>query len=301
MKLLTYKIEQKSLLGVLSRDEKWVYPLKSLGMDYKDMQELIEEISDSEKQFIDYMLEKHADDHYSIPGAARLEDIKIGPPIDSPRQDVICLGINYMAHAEESARYKHEEFDGKREYPVYFSKRVNKAVACGEEVPSHQDITDRLDYEAELAIIIGKEASHVSSEEAEEYVFGYTIMNDISARDIQNRHKQWYFGKSLDGSTPMGPWIVTRESLEYPPKLDIQSKVNGELRQNSNTGLLIFGIDYVISDLSRGRTLKPGTIISLGTPSGVGMGFTPPRFLNEGDEVECIIEGIGDLKNRIGK
>ncbi|RGY99309.1 fumarylacetoacetate hydrolase family protein [Clostridium sp. AM58-1XD] len=301
MKLLTYEIEHKSLLGVLSGDEQWVYPLKSMGIDFKDMQELVLEMGDSEKQLIDYTLTKNEAEPYSIPGAVRLEEVKILAPILCPRQDVICLGINYMAHAEESARYKLETFDGQREYPVYFSKRVNRAVSYGENIPSHSDITDRLDYEVELAVIIGKEAKNVSAEEAEEYVFGYTILNDVSARDIQNRHKQWYFGKSLDGSTPMGPWIVTRESLPYPPKLSIQSRINGELRQDSNTELLIFGVSHVISDLSKGMTLLPGTIIAMGTPSGVGMGFQPPKFLKPGDEIECTIEGIGSLVNTVSE
>ena len=158
---------------------------------------------------------------------------------------------------------------------------------------------DSLDYEAELAVIIGKDARDVPAEKAREYVFGYTIINDVSARNIQDRHSQWYFGKSLDTFTPMGPCIVTANEIAYPPKLKIQSRVNGELRQDSNTELLIFGIDHIISELSRGMTLKAGTIISTGTPSGVGIGFTPPVFLKSGDEVECIVEGIGSIKNRV--
>ena len=126
------------------------------------------------------------------------------------------------------------------------------------------------------------------------------MINDVSARDIQNRHKQWYFGKSLDGFCPMGPYIVTADEISYPPELPIRSIVNGELRQNSNTRLLIFDIGYVLEELSAGMTLKAGTILSMGTPAGVGMGFTPPRFLQEGDQVICEIEGIGRLSNRIG-
>ncbi|MEG2350402.1 MAG: fumarylacetoacetate hydrolase family protein, partial [Hungatella sp.] len=131
------------------------------------------------------------------------------------------------------------------------------------------------------------------------YVFGYTIMNDVSARTIQRKHQQWYFGKSLDGFVPMGPYIVTADTLPYPPKLKIQSRVNGELRQDSNTESLIFGIDHVISELSRGMTLKAGTVIAMGTPAGVGMGFDPPKFLQVGDIVECTIEGIGSIVNPI--
>ena len=132
-----------------------------------------------------------------------------------------------------------------------------------------------------------------------DYIFGYTIINDVSARTIQNRHKQWYFGKSLDGFLPMGPCILTADAIPYPPKVSIRSRVNGELRQNSNTELLIFGIDHIVSELSQGMTLKPGTIIATGTPAGVGLGFDPPQFLKPGDQVECIIEGLGSLVNTV--
>lgn len=158
---------------------------------------------------------------------------------------------------------------------------------------------DSLDYEVELAVIIKKDAKNISQEEAFDYVFGYTIINDISARNLQTRHKQWYFGKSLDGFLPMGPYLVTEDVFERPPVLKISSKVNGEVRQNATTDLLIFGISHVIAELSQGMTLKAGTIIAMGTPSGVGMGFIPPKFLRAGDCVSCSIEGIGTLTNYI--
>ena len=138
-------------------------------------------------------------------------------------------------------------------------------------------------------------------EQVKDYIFGYTIMNDVSAREVQTGHKQWYFGKSLDGFTPLGPWILTVDAVEFPPKLSIQSRVNGELRQDSNTELFIHGIEDVICELSSGMTLKAGTIIATGTPAGVGMGFEPPRFLVPGDVVECIIEGIGTLRNTVAE
>lgn len=296
MKLLAYEVEHKTRIGVMSKDEEWVFPISSMELDYKTMQEAILGISDSEIQLLEY---SSAKEPYSIKGAARLEEVKILAPIKHPVQDVICLGINYMDHAEESARFKKEAFGGERPYAVYFSKRVQEAVSDGEGIPSHSDIVDSLDYEAELAVIIGKDAYQVPKEEARNYVFGYTIINDVSARTIQNRHKQWYFGKSLDGFLPMGPCILTADSIPYPPKLQIQSRVNGELRQNSNTELLIFDIDHVISELSQGMTLRAGTIISMGTPAGVGMGFDPPKFLKVGDVVECSIEGIGTIKNPV--
>ena len=260
------------------------------------MQQLIENISESEKQLLEYM---SSQDPYKIRGAAPIEEVKLLAPIPHPRQDVICLGINYMDHAEESARFKKEEFNGERPYAVYFSKRVNQAVNPGDGIPSHSDIVKDLDYEAEMAVIIGKEASHVPENQVKDYIFGYTIINDVSARTIQNRHKQWYFGKSLDGFLPMGPCIATVDELEFPPKVQVQSRVNGELRQNENTSRLLFGVAYIVSELSQGMTLKPGTIIATGTPAGVGMGFNPPKFLKPGDVVECSVEGIGSITNPV--
>ena len=260
------------------------------------MQELIENISDSEKQLLEYA---SGQDPYKVRGAAPIGEVSLLAPIPHPRQDVICLGINYMAHAEESARFKKEAFDGERPYAIYFSKRVNRATDPGAGIPSHRDIVTDLDYEAELAVIIGREASHVREEDVKDYIFGYTIINDVSARTLQTRHKQWYFGKGLDGFLPMGPCITTVDELSYPPKVQVQSRVNGELRQDSNTELLIFDISHIVSELSQGMTLKPGTIIATGTPAGVGMGFNPPKFLVPGDVVECTIEGIGTIANKV--
>lgn len=296
MRLVTYEIEHREGLGVMSRDGKWIFPLRSMDMDYKTMQQLIENISESEKQLLEYISSQNP---YKIRGAAPIEEVKLLAPIPHPRQDVICLGINYMDHAEESARFKKEEFNGERPYAVYFSKRVNQAVNPGDGIPSHSDIVKDLDYEAEMAVIIGKEASHVPENQVKDYIFGYTIINDVSARTIQNRHKQWYFGKSLDGFLPMGPCIATVDELEFPPKVQVQSRVNGELRQNENTSRLLFGVAYIVSELSQGMTLKPGTIIATGTPAGVGMGFNPPKFLKPGDVVECSVEGIGSITNPV--
>lgn len=298
MKFVTYEIEHKRRLGVINRDGTWIYPLRSLDMDYKTMQELIEGISESEKQLLEYV---SGQDPYKIKGAVPAEEAILLAPIPYPVQDVICLGINYMAHAEESARYKKEAFGGERPFAVYFSKRVSEATGTGAEIPSHKELVQDLDYEAELAVIIGKDAKNVPVSEVKNYIFGYTVINDVSARTLQTRHKQWYFGKSLDGFLPMGPCIVTAEEFPYPPRLSIQSRVNGELRQDSSTELMIFGIDHVVSELSAGMTLKAGTIIATGTPAGVGMGFDPPRFLKPGDVVECSIEGIGTLVNRVSE
>jgi len=220
--------------------------------------------------------------------------------IPRPRGDVICLGVNFAAHAEESARFKgilRGGDDGTRPYPVYFSKRVREAVADGAAIPAYEGYVTQLDYEVELAVIIGRPARNVPREKAFEHVFGYTILNDVSARNLQKRHGQWFLGKSLDGFCPLGPVIVTEDEFRRPPHLSLTSRVNGEVRQHSSTDLMLFDIAYVIEDLSRGMTLESGTIISMGTPAGVGMGFNPPRFMKKGDIVECEIEGIGVLKN----
>ncbi len=296
MKLVTYQVDRKIRVGVLSADGEWVFPIESIGPEYKTMLEAVKHMSDSEKDLLEYVSHQ---DPYGIDGAAKMEDVKLLAPIPVPEQDIICLGINYMAHAEESARYENETFGGERPYAVYFSKRVNEAVADKEPIQAHGDMVDSLDYEVELAAIIRKDARNVAPEQAKEYIFGYTIINDVSARNVQSRHKQWYFGKSLDGFTPMGPCIVMRDSVAYPPHLQIRSYVNGELRQDSNTEQLIFGLDHIISELSQGMTLKAGTMIATGTPAGAGMGFVPPKFLKSGDVVVCEIEGIGRLTNPV--
>ena len=295
MKLLTYEVDGKERVGVLSRDEAWVCPISAAGMDYRTMKELIRECGPSELEMLNYISGK---DPSEIKGAVPLADVLVLAPVPEPDQDVICLGINYLSHAKEAAKFEKEAFE-KPEQAIYFAKRVNRAVDPEGGISAHRDLTSQLDYEAELAVIIKKDAFRISREQVRDYVFGYTVLNDVSAREVQTGHKQWYFGKSLDGFTPMGPWILTADSVEFPPKLAIQSRVNGELRQDSNTELLIHGIEEVICELSSGMTLKSGTIIATGTPSGVGMGFDPPKFLVPGDVVECTIEGIGTLKNTV--
>lgn len=280
MKIATFKHLEKILVGILT--DKYIYPLP-----FKSVNDLI----DSGNTF--EAIAAMAGNPIAV------QETELLAPIPEPKQDIICLGINYMAHAVESARYKKEAFGGDRPYAVYFSKRVNECTAHNGQMAAYRDIVDSLDYECELAVIIGRDCKNVKKEDAFKYVFGYTILNDISARNLQTRHKQWYFGKSLDGFTPMGPCIVTEDEFERPPVLEIKSYVNGELRQNSKTDLLIFDIPHVIEELSHGMTLKSGTVISMGTPSGVGMGFQPPKFLKHGDVVECYIENIGTLRTYI--
>lgn len=226
-----------------------------------------------------------------------LDQVTLLSPIPRPMQDVLCLGLNYADHRKESRSFNAEDFKLEKDLPVYFSKRVSYSQGTGAPIPAHSDVTKELDYECELAVIIGRDALNVTEEEARQYVFGYTVLNDVTARDLQHAHKQWHFGKSLEGFAPMGPCIVTAEEIAFPPALELTCTVNGELRQHSNTELLIHTIPEIISQLSHGFTLKAGSIIATGTPSGVGMGRG--EFLQPGDVVTCAIEGIGALTNTV--
>ncbi len=293
MKLMTFQHNGVEKIGVVSNCGCMVYPIQCFGLTYQSMNELIEKMTEEEKKAVAKKLTG------PMEGGISLSDTQKMAPIPKPKQDIICVGMNYVEHAEEAARFKESAFGGERPYPVYFAKRVNACTPDGGIIPRHEDIVDSLDYEVELGVIIGKQASHVSEEEAYKYVFGYTVVNDVSARSLQTRHKQWYFGKSLDGFFPMGPVIVTADEIEAPPALKITSKINGELRQNGRTDFLIFPIAHIISELSQGMTLEPGTIIATGTPVGVGMGFQPPKWLKSGDVVVCEIEKIGTLTSTV--
>ena len=287
MKLVTYRENGAEKVGALTKDGADIVPLS-----VPDMNTLIETMPLSA---LSSAVTAAEDSGVSV----ALADVELLSPIPRPRQDVLCLGMNYKAHAAEAAQYDAGAFTKEKPAAVYFSKRVSQAVAPGGAIQSHRDMVDRLDYEVELAVILGKTAKHVKAAEAGDYIFGYTILNDVSARDVQTGHKQWYFGKSLDGFTPMGPCIVTADEIAFPPALGISSTVNGELRQDSNTALFLNSIQEVLEELTAGMTLLPGTIIATGTPAGVGMGFDPPKFLKPGDTVSCTIEGIGTLTNPV--
>lgn len=226
------------------------------------------------------------------------ENVKLLAPIPAPARNIVCLGKNYQAHAEE---LKGQIFsDSLPPYPIYFTKPDHTVIGHGQTILTHKDVTRRLDYEMELAVIIGKSGMNIPREKAEEYIFGYTVGNDVSARDLQRRHTQWFKGKSLVSHCPLGPWIVHKSALPLPLALDMKCRVNGELRQQGNTRDMIFDIPTIISDLSQGYELRPGDIILTGTPSGVGMALDPPQYLKAGDLVVCQIEKIGTLQNPVG-
>jgi 2-keto-4-pentenoate hydratase/2-oxohepta-3-ene-1,7-dioic acid hydratase in catechol pathway len=223
-----------------------------------------------------------------------LEEVQLLAPILRPSKNVFCIGKNYRDHAIEMG----SEADIPENIMV-FSKAPTAVIGHGEGIPSHSKVTDQLDYEGELAVVIGKTGTGITKEEAMDYVFGYTIINDITARDLQQKHKQFLLGKSLDGTCPMGPWIVHHSDIPNPESLMIETKVNGEVRQKGNTSDFIFDIRTTIAELSKGMTLEAGDIIATGTPAGVGKGMKPPVFLKAGDTIEITIEGIGTLRNEI--
>lgn len=285
MRLLTYHDEVGGHVGVL-RDSEIV----ALDDVASDMLTLIK----SGTRGIACARAALERDQQTIP----LDRVRLLAPIPRPDQNIICLGMNYVAHAIESAlaRGRAPELP---EHPVFFTKAIGTVCGPDDDIPLDLRVTQQLDYEVELAFIIGRAGINIAREDALDYVFGYTIINDISARDLQNRHVQFFKGKSLDRSCPMGPWIVTADEIPYPDQLGLRLYLNGELRQDSHIGELIFDIPTIIATLSLGMTLEPGTIISTGTPSGVGMGRTPPEYLRPGDLMEAEIDQIGRLCNRI--
>ena len=294
MNFITFEINGQRQLGAILPDGKQAVPLTALGIDqeYTDMVDFITNVSEAE-----LMLAEHAwnQEHEA---ALPLDRITLLAPITRPIHDIICVGINYRSHQEETREMFDAASNKKDEQHIYFGKRANRITGHGEPIAC-PDFDEEMDYEAELAVIIGKTCRDVRPEDAEDCIFGYSVFNDVTARAVQRKHVQWLRGKSLDGYSVMGPGIVHKSQIQFPPQLDITCHVNGEVRQQSNTRLLIADIPTIISELSQGMTLEPGDIIATGTPAGVGMGFNPPKYLKAGDEVVCTIEGVGSLKNRV--
>jgi len=225
-------------------------------------------------------------------------DVVILAPIPNPVRNVMCLGLNYAEHAKESAAA-----DGKQaelpEVPIVFTKATTAIIGPYDPIPFDPQASTAIDWEVELAFIIGGRGKNIPVSEALDFVFGYTVLNDVSARDLQRKGKQFFKGKSLDGSCPIGPWILTSDDAPDPGSLHITSRVNGVTKQDSNTSHMIFDVPNIVSYLSKGMTLLPGDIIATGTPSGVGFARIPPEFLKPGDVVECEVEGIGAIRNEV--
>jgi 2-keto-4-pentenoate hydratase/2-oxohepta-3-ene-1,7-dioic acid hydratase in catechol pathway len=232
-----------------------------------------------------------------------LDQVTLEAPLPRPRRNIFCVGKNYRAHAVEFANSGYDSSAGANietvpQFPIIFSKVPECVIADGADVRYPHGVSSEVDYEAELAVIIGKGGSRISKQNALDHVWGYTIINDVTARDLQERHKQWLIGKSLDTFGPMGPWITTADEVDVG-NMGVRCWINGELRQEANTADLIFDIPTLIETISAGITLYPGDIIATGTPAGVGIGFSPPLFLQPGDLMEIEIDGLGKLSNAI--
>lgn len=224
-------------------------------------------------------------------------------PIPRPARNIMCVGKNYHEHAKEFTKSGFDSSAGSvadaiPTAPIVFTKVPECVIGNGADIRYPAGVSDSLDYEAELGLVIGRGGRGISRADAYSHICGYTIVNDLTARDLQGKHKQWFLGKSLDTFCPMGPWLVTADEVD-PANLTVKCWVNDELRQNANTRDLIFDIPTLIETISAGITLQPGDVIATGTPAGVGIGFTPPRFLKRGDRVMIEIEGLGRLSNTV--
>ena len=230
----------------------------------------------------------------------RLDQVKLLAPFPRPIKNILCLGLNYKDHVGESAKAGFAAAALPKN-PIWFTKAVTSVCGPYDDIVIDPAVSAQYDWEVELAVVIGKAGRHISKERAFDHVHSYTVFNDFSVRDVQLRGSsaQWFLGKSYDKGSPMGPWLVTADEIAQPPELQVTCRVNGVVKQDSNTALLIFDIPTAIADISMLMTLEPGDIIATGTPSGVGVSATPPEFLKRGDIMETEVEGIGVLRNRM--
>jgi 2-keto-4-pentenoate hydratase/2-oxohepta-3-ene-1,7-dioic acid hydratase in catechol pathway len=227
-------------------------------------------------------------------------EVELRAPIPHPRRNVFCMGWNYLTHFEEGQGRRGDQQEELPEYPAFFDKPTTAVIGPYDNIPFDPNFSEKMDYEAELAVVIGRAGRSIPAAEAMDHVFGYTLANDVTARDVQRRHGgQWLKGKGMDGSCPLGPWIVTADEIADPQNLPVRCHVNGVEKQNSNTRFMVFPIARLIEELSLAMTLLPGDILLTGTPEGVGYARTPPEYLSPGDEVTVTIPGIGELTNRV--
>ena len=282
MRLATVSVQGRRATGILREDGIALLP-------ESDMVALIRRASESGEP-----IEPKGE-------SLRLDEVTILAPLPRPPRNVFCVGKNYHEHAREFAT---SGFDGSAteivpEAPVVFTKPPSSVIGPGAPIPSHLDPTDSVDYEGELAVVIGRGGRGIAKAGALEHVFGYTIVNDVTARTLQHKHRQWVIGKGIDGFCPMGPAILTADEVPDPGALRLRTFVNGEKRQDASVADLIFDIPTLIETISAGITLEAGDVIATGTPVGVGLGFKPPRFLKPGDVVRIEIDGVGVLENPV--
>lgn len=285
MKLATVLYQDQQYVGRVEQDTIYLYRGE---LDFKSVLDVID-AGDAGLT----ALAKH-----SKSDAVKLSEVTLLAPIPRPRSNVMCLGLNYLEHVQENTKIMGREVAVPK-FPIVFTKAPSSVNAPFGDIELDDKVTQKLDWEVELGVIIGKGGKGIKAEDAMQHVFGYTVLNDVTARDLQRQHKQFFIGKSLDGACPMGPVIITADELQNPHALRITSRVNGDTQQDANTDQMIFSIPDIIEILSKSRTLEAGDVIATGTPSGVGVAQDPAKFLAVGDVLESEIEGIGVLRNRI--
>lgn len=290
MKIATCRYRNQNHLAIV---EGRTALLPGLISRYAAFREVLSFIRDFSKasELLDGLLESEKDRATFV-----VDDLTFLAPIPRPSKNIMCLGLNYADHVTETSKTAEVKLP---EHPIVFTKNVTSVTGPDADIPYDPAVTEQLDWEVELGVIIGRPGYAIDAVEAMDYVFGYTVINDLSARDLQFRHKQFFIGKSFDGACPMGPWIVTADEVTDPHALPLRCSVNGVGKQDSSTGNMIFDIPAIIASLSRVMTLEAGDIIATGTPDGVGFARTPPEFLKPGDEVVCDIEGVGELRNTV--
>lgn len=309
MRFVSFSSSQipRAHLGILRNDEVLDVNLagRALGLDVPDQVLTLIEDYDRYLPALQTLMEKAQSRRFrevktfnEIGAAHMLNEVRLAAPIPRPRKNIYCLAVNYKAHAEETASQRDHKGQAP-DIPVFFTKSPTSVNDPYGEIELDPQVSSELDWEVELGVIIGKRGKNIPEAEALSYVFGYTVLNDVTARDLQKRHKQFFKGKSLDGSCPMGPCIVTADEIADPHNLNLSLRINGETKQDGNTKMMIFNINHAISVLSQGMTLEPGDILATGTPSGVGFTRVPPEFLQEGDVMESEVEGIGVLRNLV--
>ena len=289
MRIVTYRTLQRFEIGVLSQDGSCITPFD---LPPARAEKGLLAVLEADQTLLPLR---------SVDHAHRISSVEVLAPIPRPRRNIICIGKNYYEHVQEIAAGGFDTTGGGTsapEVPIVFSKFPECVIGPGASIVHDPRVTTQLDYEAELAVIIGRKGRAISAGDAMDHVWGYTIINDVTARDVQKAHKQWLLGKSQDSFCPMGPIAITRDLLNLADT-PIRLWVNGELRQDGNSNLMIFPVPELIATISAGITLYPGDVIATGTPAGVGAGFDPPRFLKAGDKVRIEIPPIGVLENTV--
>ena len=294
MKLLSFRFEGEERFGPKVKKEEAVWDVLAIQQELEVLpsfpQKLVEGVSGG-MEFVEQMrklVEAAGNSEHPEQFKLSFSDIEWLAPITRTPKNIICVGKNYADHAKEMGGEAPEDL-------VVFTKTPNTIVGDEATVSVHSDLTEAYDYEGELAIVIGKAGKKIPKQMAYDYVFGYTIANDLTARDLQTKHQQYFLGKSLEGSCPMGPYLVTKDEIPQSQNLSVVTKVNDEVRQNGNTENMIRRVDDIISEVSKYISLEAGDVILTGTPAGVGKGFNPPKFLKAGDTVKVSIESIGTL------